>query len=325
MVLSSQKIYNKIFIATMGVSGASNLLYRSPQLDLRQLHAVLTVRARRPGAAPLGQQRRPCIDVDANQVGFTQLKGAAGPASGTFHVGRGIGIAGIDVNYVCDGPSRHHSKRASRQRASLRERDRLAYFQAKTELATLLQSEGRQEEAVKKLEKLIVKKRRSYQRALPANFATILEELVANESSKPDALPSHGELSFLSDENQADPLMAIRAREKVTDAILSNDSDFAAHLGDDGLFIKEFCYSPREQSVSKFVLSTGNKVVAEMWAGILQQNYTAVDGQEAPVWIVEPTSPVFEGMADPRLRALVAVGLGCDTWPGGVTNLAQVI
>ena len=59
-----------------------------------------------------------------------------------------------------------------------------------------------------------------------------------------------------------------------------------------------------------------------MWAEVLERNYTVVqDGEEAPDWIVYPSSPVFDGMTDPRLRALVAVGLGCDTWPGGVPNL----
>jgi hypothetical protein len=47
-----------------------------------------------------GQQRRPCIDVDANQVVYTQLHLASGPAAGTFDVGRGIGISGADINYV---------------------------------------------------------------------------------------------------------------------------------------------------------------------------------------------------------------------------------
>jgi hypothetical protein len=226
----------------MGISGGGTILYRSPELDLRQLHVVLTARANRPGAAPAGQTRRPCIDVNANQVGYTQLQLASGAAAGTFYIGRGIGIAGTDINYVCDRACRHHSKRATRQRALQRERDRLAYFQAKTELAILLQSDVHSQEAIKKLEKTIAKKEKSYQRTLPTNFASNLEVLIMAESSNPDALPSHGKLSFLTDKNQADPLMAVRAVEKLTDAILSNDSDFAVHLGDDGLFIKSFCY-----------------------------------------------------------------------------------
>ena len=88
---------------TMGVGGGGTLLYRSPELNLRQLHAVLTARASRTDAAPPGQQRRPCVDVDANQVGYTQLHLASGPTVGTFYVGRGIGISGADITYVCDG------------------------------------------------------------------------------------------------------------------------------------------------------------------------------------------------------------------------------
>jgi hypothetical protein len=54
-------------------------------------------------------------------------------------------------------------------------------------------------------------------------------------------------------------------------------------------------------------------VIAKMWPGVLQKNCI--------VWIIEPASPVFDDVNDPQLRALVAVGLGCDTWPGGILNL----
>jgi hypothetical protein len=66
----------------------------------------LLARASRPGAAPSGQQRRACIDVDAIQVGYAQLQLASGPAAGAFCIGPGIGIAGMDINCVCDGACR---------------------------------------------------------------------------------------------------------------------------------------------------------------------------------------------------------------------------
>ena len=43
--LSTQRIAH-----TMGIGGGGTLLYRSPELNLRQLHAILTARASRPGA-----------------------------------------------------------------------------------------------------------------------------------------------------------------------------------------------------------------------------------------------------------------------------------
>jgi hypothetical protein len=83
------------------------------------------------------------VDDDANQVGYTKLQLASGPAAGTFFNGHGIEISGINIRYVCDSACRHHSKskQASLQHALQREPDRLGYFQAKTELAILLQSD----------------------------------------------------------------------------------------------------------------------------------------------------------------------------------------
>lgn len=78
---------------TMGISGGSNLLYRSPNLDLRQLH-------RRRSGRTGGKASQPCMDGNAYQVGYTLHKLSPGPAMGTlFYIGRGIGISGVDIHF----------------------------------------------------------------------------------------------------------------------------------------------------------------------------------------------------------------------------------
>ena len=39
------------------------------------------------------------------------------------------------------------------------------------------------------------------------------------------------------------------------------------------------------------------------------------------MFLVEPKFPLFDGVHDPKVRALIAIGLGCDAFPGGVPGL----
>ena len=58
-----------------------------------------------------------------------------------FQVASIIAEAGIDVTFVADPPSRHHSKRASIKRRSNIERARLECIDLQAQLAALLQGE----------------------------------------------------------------------------------------------------------------------------------------------------------------------------------------
>jgi hypothetical protein len=60
------------------------------------------------------------------------------------------------------------------------------------------------------LKKLFPKSKKLAETTLP----TFFKQLLADTSSNPDALPSHGKLNFLANENQANPLLAIMRERK---------------------------------------------------------------------------------------------------------------
>jgi len=101
--------------------------------------------------------------------------------------------------------------------------------------------------------------------------------------------------------------LAKRAKERLSDAIFSSDSDFAAHLGDDGLFVKDFSFHSQEQTFSDIVLSATGLRSLNKWI--------------ADIKISRPKFPIFQSLKDPMIRALAAVAIGCDVWPGGIKGV----
>jgi hypothetical protein len=215
-------------------------------------------------------------------------------------------MSGINVNIVDDPPIRHHSKRAFIQRQAVRERSRLKCSQLKIQLAAMLQREHKATpEEIAIIEKQISHHQSKCEAVLPKNFSEILQRLLQNHNA---ALPNHGTIHYLQDSKcQADIILAKRANEWKSDAIISNDGDFAAHLGNKGLFVKEFKYHSHGKTFSDIVLSTACATSLVKWLD---------EGR-----ITKPRFPVFDGVDSPLVRALTAVAIGCDVWPGGIKDV----
>ena len=98
-------------------------------------------------------------------------------------------------------------------------------------------------------------------------------------------MPTHGNITYLEEETaQADILLAARVARVETDAIMANDMDFHACLGDVSLSISEFKYEQRSRTITNIVLAAASRREASRWRRIFY--WVDVD---------EPQYPIFEG------------------------------
>ena len=292
----------------MGISGNKNILYKSPNLELSHVAEVLLDRVEQKKSSNSDfLTRKPCVDIDANNIGFSKLELASGPAGAVFQIAEIFSTAGIDVGIICDGPSRHPSKRDSVNRRAKRERARLSCLEARASLAALLQQETQPSATrIQELESKIKKFEKEAARVLPAGFASQIESLVERFSCKDGHFPSHGKIIFLSETWQADPLLAARAKRDISDAIVSNDSDFAAHLGSAGLFIKQLkCPARKEPTLTDMVLTCASQMVADSWSKVLSGKVTFLgtrgdtpDADDDTALYHTPKWPIFDDAAD---------------------------
>jgi len=114
--------------------------------------------------------------------------------------------------------------------------------------------------------------------------------------------------------HEADYAICYRVMNGETDVVLANDCDYKVAAGDACLAINEFKYDTRAKTMKHVTLTSGSRTTIEnaaSAAGIALDNkhYKAA------------AHPLLDE-ASPALRALVAVGLGCDTLPGGVRGIA---
>jgi len=107
----------------MGIQGQNQILYLSDKLNFAHICALLQKGPMMPSASSTSismennsMNRRPCVVIDANQVGMKFLKGAPRPMSRIVGLARLFATAGIDAVIAVDGaPSNKDSKyRASR-------------------------------------------------------------------------------------------------------------------------------------------------------------------------------------------------------------------
>ena len=74
----------------------------------------------------------------------------------------------------------------------------------------------------------------------------------------------------------------------------------------------------KDQNVTSGIIVTGQRQVSQKIDKFLSNQTTL-----ASVFPAEPRFPLFDGIDDPKMRALIAIALGCDVLPGGVPVLVQ--
>mmetsp|Transcript_24382 Transcript_24382/g.36172 ORF Transcript_24382/g.36172 Transcript_24382/m.36172 type:complete len:128 (-) Transcript_24382:389-772(-) len=102
---------------------------------------------------------------------------------------------------------------------------------------------------MQQFERLIASKQNESMRSLPDDFTTALRHFCQQYEPR---LPLHGNITYLEDEKaQADIFLAARVARGDTDAIMANDMDFHACLGDISLSIHSFKYEQKNKAIKK--------------------------------------------------------------------------
>lgn len=312
---------------TMGIQGQASILWKSTAVPVDKV-AILVWQRFSQHRKHFGQndprsRQRPRIGIDANFVGFKHIDSSLGPVAFlqavictfTRH------DVNCDVVVICDGPNRHHSKRATIERKANRERQRISLIEVRNKLEQAQNTKScfENEAGIAKLVQQVRHLERQQQRTLPRDFIPLIEAFVAghNHSSPSEA----ARVTLETAPTQADPCLADLAVAGKIDAILSGDSDLSMYIGRDGfdgradltlLNPKAKPSANKGCSIVSFGLCTGQSVVADQVNSILRPTI----GRD--VFDREPKHPIFDGEYNPKVRALCAVALGCDALPQGI-------
>ena len=213
---------------------------------------------------------------------------------------------GVDVTIVFDGETRHQSKREAINRRAARAKDQVELVELRSQLLAIGVGPNALDDDVEKADEIGSKIRRLEAAAisgLPVDFIPQLKQQL-----EPIATQFTGKINFIVAPYQADPTLAMLALRRQVEAIVTTDSDFAMCVGpgEDGasdIMIKPDVVGGRIRSCQ---LSTGQSTCR---AFIQAQGHS---------WTNQPKHPFFDGIGDPKLRALLAVAVGCDANPGGI-------
>ena len=256
---------------------------------------------------------RPKVTVDASLIAYKHLGTSLHPSDSVFVISTLLASCNVDVNIICDPPTQHHSKRAHHQRVGKKEISKLQLILCRMELS---RSGGDLERAqnftntIQRLEKA------ECRASLPSNFISKLQEAVSKYNTR-----GRGEIYMDIAPFQADPSIADVAIRGDCKAILSGDSDFSMYVGPGGpdhirdIMIRDIKISQKHSTITSGTLITGQSQVAKRIEELLSHHV------QSSVFSVEPKFPLFDGVKDPKMRALIAIALGCDALPGGVPGV----
>ena len=271
-------------------------------------------------------ERRLKVAIDANLVGYKYVhdRSAFEPDGAVAHIAKAFADRHIDVVVFCDHPTeRHPSKRASCKRQAEKERQQIDLLIARTQLHSLLSVQSDSADhttSIHKLQKRIRKLENALKRRLPSNFCEKLQDFIAGYDSE-----GKGDISIKVAPTQADPCLAQLAVAGEIDAIISGDSDFCVYVGPNGqggfadIMLKDLTLTIRNEPIKGCKVCTGQKAVADRIESILCPKLGHSPFEKRFNGRV-PQYPVFSGIVDPMIRALLAMLVGCDACPGGVNN-----
>ena len=249
---------------------------------------------------------------------------------------------GFVVTPICDGEIRHHSKRASTDCVSKREKDRVKATVSRLQLLNIGQqinntNDVNEKERLKtrqaELNKVITTLENKVAKnghTLPPSFAVDLDTELATRDLYDIVNDNYGKIHRVKvGLFQADSLIAKRAIEGRSDAIVAADADFFVSVGPSCLLIKNFEYKRargrnnsnvalmelHQLQIGCSSLQVKNNIETALSARTNNANNNRDDFE-----IVEAKYPILDEETI-RLRALVSVLLGCDVFVGGVSRV----
>jgi hypothetical protein len=320
----------------MGIKGAHKYTHTLLSVSLKELLAIVKYRAGVHCASVIERKSAaPILDVDCSWVvrAMSHNINQEERLALLISIITEFLIVGISVVLICDGHTRHDSKRATTERQANNYRSQVDLYQKRTRLMTigsekisledgseprkaLLAEEAQLSKSVKTLE------RRQQQALVDVgdNFYQRLQQYV--EELDKATYEVHGAtLNVIQAEFQADSVLAYRCNTGLSDMCLCSDSDIASLCGSNCFSIKKYSYksNAKTNKVSEMFIFCPSwhdliKVAGEV--GILE-NLQANRFKKS-------IYPIFDGISDQQSRAFISVGLGCDVIPKGIDGVTPV-
>lgn len=297
----------------MGVANGFKTLYSLKGLTLGDVTDISRALAEEHGIFPT-------IDVDCSNVCFKVGKSAASLSSFLMKYAQ----TGVCVKPVCDGVVRPISKQATNKRKASREKSRIKAVIARSELHVLRSrlysdSSSRQQiiNQIRHLEQVC----KSAEKASDNTIQSNLQHQLVDELERSSAHTKNSARGYLEHvvtaEFQADALMVGRAANKESVMMITSDSDMVILAGDDSCALKSFT---RDGTLE--IVSTSEATIKKLML------YLSSDAEQR-ILFVPAKHPVFEGIEDRKLRALMCLFLGCDVYGGmkgvGPKSLEDII
>ena len=305
----------------MGVTNGRKILHHVDDLSQDDLVTILRDRAtkNRPGDAA------PTIAFDANWLARKLTSTKLSPAGNIFELVKSFGYKGVNSIIVVDGPTRHHSKKSTIERNTSYEQKKLdtillrrALLQQveKSRLPELSQKDLVHTKAkIKIIEQAVKSKEKAIRaRFLPDDFLERLEE-EANRLRQDSGC--EGTVKIIQAKTQADLVIEHLAVTRIIDGAVANDCDFVVVAGKSMMLITDFKLGrpparKQPKSVNSIQLAAGFKsVLCDAVVEVLKMKEDRIRVEKYNLLETD----------DFMLRAMIAVGLGCDTLPKGVKGL----
>ena len=229
--------------------------------------------------------------------------------------------SGFAVTVICDGEKRHHTKRATTKRFTENYQMMLDHQRYKCMLIQCCSSSHTNNITSEEKEKL-EKKIKSLERKLNEPMIDVGNELFNRIISEVQKLTGEfndidfNQLEILQAEFQADSVIAYRSIRTLNDVVFSSDTDQSVLVAGDCCCVNVYklIHNNNKKSLENVSLFSPSR---ETILSIVRVINISMDSPKIKL----AKYPIFDHVFQEEVRALFAVGIGCDVYLSGIKNI----
>jgi hypothetical protein len=318
----------------MGINGAHQHTYSIEAVTSSELEQLVkAIWKKRIDAGTKDRSSRPIIDVDASWLYrkflYKSKSSCCLPLLIRFCCY--FTTLGFDILLICDGSTRHHSKRATVERRSATKRSQHTLYTTKLKLVEISNRIASTDSLSDKQkieieQQQLIKKIKSLENVLQNSMSDVGDNFYTNIKHEISLLTLNelgsagARIEVIQSEFQADSTIAHRCFHRISEIVFTSDSNLAALCGCQCVAIKEFNfkenYNRNNSLVKDIKIFSPDFATIESIARSIHIDVSLPNNR-----IKKSQHHVFEGISNIRFRALIAVGLGCDTFVKGIAGV----
>ena len=295
----------------MGVNQGSKYLHSVSKLTLVEISSICMGLARELSILPR-------VVVDCSNLAFVYSNYISPTDAVAKHLAR-FATPGIVIVPVCDGVTRPISKQATNSRMAKKELCRITALCLRNQIRLMrdriandscADKESLANEIANLSRKLKANETQATQ-SMPKNFVEELDhELRQTHAYSVDNESAGGYVEeVVVSEFQADAYMAGQIISRAAVMALTRDSDIPIIIGDCCICIKTF--------------TKGNYEIVSTSEATLQMAMQFL-GNDSTATLTKASVPLFDGVTNPRMRALLMLMLGCDVYQPGMERVGGI-